>query len=110
MDGDGNIYSADKSVVNHHSAFLAGGPVASAGHWCVINGIVQTISNVSGHYQPPIDYCKQILAELKRRGISVSGITQNWTGRDSKTTKKAAKKLGVTFQRMGPKGVESSLF
>jgi hypothetical protein len=110
MDGDGNIYSADKAQVSHHSAFLAGGPVAAAGHWQVTNGVVQWISNVSGHYQPPIDYCKQILKELKRRGISVNGITQNWTGGDSKTSAKASKKHGITFKRLGPKGVVTSPF
>jgi hypothetical protein len=110
MDGEGNIYSADKSVVHHHSSFLAGGPVAAAGHWRVNNGIVQELCNTSGHYQPPIDYTKQILSELKRRHINVTGIAQNWTGSDSKKLAKAAKKRNITFKRMGPKGVIESRF
>jgi hypothetical protein len=110
MDGEGAIYSAAKAVVHHHSAFLAGGPVASAGHWQVTAGIVQWVCNNSGHYQPPIDYCKQILSELKRRHINVTGIAQNWTGTDSKKLAKAAKKENITFKRIGPKGVIESRF
>lgn len=110
MDGDGAIYSAAKNVVSHHSSFLAGGPAASAGHWSVLNGVVQWISNTSGHYQPPIDYCKQILTELKRRGINVTGIQQNWTGHESKQLAKASKKRGISFERLGPKGVVASPF
>lgn len=110
MDGEGYIYSADKSAVSHHSAFLAGGPVAAAGHWQVVNGICQWISNTSGHYQPPIDYCKQILTELKRRGVAIDGIQQNWTGRDSKSLTKASKNAGITFKRMSPNGVVASPF
>lgn len=110
MDGEGAIYSASEAQVTHHSAFLAGGPVAAAGHWQVTNGVVDWISNYSGHYAPPIDYTKQILKELKRRGINVDGIAQNWTGHDSKTTKKIAKKRNITFQRLGPKGLVTTRF
>ncbi len=38
MDGEGAIYSASKTVVHHHSPFLAGGPVAAAGWWAVEYG------------------------------------------------------------------------
>lgn len=110
MDGEGQIYSASKSVVHHHSSFLAGGPVAAAGWWGVEYGALKYITNDSGHYQPPIDYTKQVLEELKKRGVDITGVEQRWTGFDSKRLAAAAEKRGVTFQRMGPKGVVTGRF
>lgn len=49
MDGDGNIYTADKRVVRYHSSFLAGGPVAAAGAWSAVCGAVTNVGNASGH-------------------------------------------------------------
>ena len=110
MDGEGAIYSASKTVVHHHSAFLAGGPVAAAGWWKVEYGALKSIQNDSGHYQPPIDYTKQVLTELKRLGVDVSGVTEIWTGFDSKRLAKASKARNITFNRIGPKGVVKSAF
>jgi hypothetical protein len=110
MDGEGAIYSADKSVVSHHSAFLAGGPVAAAGWWQVVYGALKWISNDSGHYQPPLDYTKQVLTELKRRGVDISGVQQEWTGADSQRLAQATKARNITFERIGPKGVLQSAF
>jgi hypothetical protein len=78
MDGDGNIYTADDDEVKHHSAFLAGQPVAAAGMWGVKNGRLTWINSESGHYQPPGDYCEQILQELKKRGAKVDMVKKNF--------------------------------
>ena len=110
MNGEGAIYSASKDVVNHHSAFLAGGAVAAAGWWSVEYGALKTISNDSGHYQPPMDYTKQVLVELKKLGLDISGVTQNWTGVDSKTLAMRAAACNITFNRIGTKGVIKSAF
>jgi hypothetical protein len=110
MDGDGAIYSASKTVVHHHSSFLAGGPVAAAGWWAVEYGALKSIRNDSGHYQPPLDYTKQVLKELERLGVDVSGVNQIWTGVESKKLAKASTARGITFNRIGPKGVIQSAF
>jgi hypothetical protein len=115
MDGDGKIYSASKTEVTHHSSFLAGGAVAAAGWWRVEYGALLSIRNDSGHYQPPFDYTKQVLVELKKRGMDISGVEQNWTGSDSATATKqvnALRKKGqnIGFNRIGPKGVVRGTF
>ena len=60
--------AADDDEVKHHSAFLAGQPVAAAGLWGVKNGQLTRINSESGHYQPPGDYCEQILQERRSVG------------------------------------------
>jgi hypothetical protein len=69
MDGGGAIYCAPAIAVEHHSCFLAGQPVASAG---IISfgesGFIEHLSPLSGHYRPPRDYFNQVVSELKRRG------------------------------------------
>lgn len=110
MDGDGNIYSAAKREVHHHSSFLAGGPVAAAGHWKVQYGALQYVCNQSGHYQPPFDYTIQVLTELKSRGVDVSGVETDWTGKNTKGLIKLTTERGVTFERIGPKGIIASRF
>ena len=110
MDGDGNIYSASKKVVHHHSSFLAGGPVAAAGHWTIEYGALKAICNDSGHYQPPFDYTQQVLAELKKRGVDVSGVVATWTGASSAQLAVAYKARNIAPQRLGPKGVVASAF
>lgn len=108
MDGEGAIYSANKAEVNHHSSFLAGGPVAAAGHWEVEYGALKWIGNESGHYQPPFDYTQQILTELNRLGVDTSGVEQDWTGLAAKAKAKVTIAMGVTFDRIGARGVERS--
>lgn len=108
MDGDGRIFAEDKVTIQHHSAFLAGGPVAAAGFIKVVNGQVTEITNSSGHYMPPYDYTEQALTELKRQGHDVSGVTRNYTGLSANKQAKAYKKAGQTIERMAPKGTVKS--
>jgi hypothetical protein len=100
MDGDGRIYAAPSTVVQHHSAFLAGNPVAAAGEITVAHGRLTDVDDRSGHYMPPIDYSKQFLKELKSRGVAVDGIQVNYHG----TKKKVLKALGQTRERLYPTG------
>lgn len=92
MDGDGNIYTASKRTVVHHSAFLAGQPAAAAGHWTVKNGVIVDMDAQSGHYQPTADYCQQIITELEKRGVPTRGITTNFGS--------TSKQCMVGFKRM----------
>lgn len=75
MDEAGNIYihTTHKKNFFHHSSFLAGGPVAGAGHITVINGKIEFIDRSSGHYHPSVALFKQVLRRLKEMGASLKG-------------------------------------
>jgi len=76
MDKDGKIYlelpGIDKHVVNfHHSSFMAGGPVASAGAMVLdSNGKLLALSVLSGHYRPIKGMIDQVINELRQRGVN----------------------------------------
>jgi|GEM_PF-5150463 len=75
MDKEGNIYVGQHSRgLFHHSSFLSGGRVASAGEIVAKNGIIETISSKSGHYQPRELHQIQFKAQLKAFGIDTSSI------------------------------------
>ncbi|MCB0412561.1 MAG: hypothetical protein KDD22_08555 [Bdellovibrionales bacterium] len=75
MDLKGNFYSSsiytdDKEGEKlplrfHHSSFLAGAPVAGAGTWIVQRGIIQLVTNSSGHYKPTGDGMRQTIAKIR---------------------------------------------
>lgn len=73
MDCHGSIYISlfHRRGEFHHSSFLAGAPVAAAGEVEVENGVIQSISNRSGHYQTDVNHFKQVIAELQKRGIEL---------------------------------------
>ena len=53
----------------HHSSFVAGAAVRSAGMISVINGKVEMISNNSGHYRPSKDNLKEFAKWLQVRKV-----------------------------------------
>ncbi|NJO01404.1 MAG: hypothetical protein HC880_06690 [Bacteroidia bacterium] len=61
----------------HHSSFLAGRPVASAGHIVIENGILRAINALTGHYKIDPSLNKQLLEELKLRGVDISKVTDH---------------------------------
>src|ERR1700750_943409 len=71
MQGDGTIFAGPEAIISHHSAFVSGRPVASAGHIRAINGKITYLSPESGHYKPPRDYFEQVITELKRNNVEV---------------------------------------
>ena len=71
MDKDGHIYAAPATEVKHHSAFFAGRPGAAFGCVSVRDGEIQHLNDESGHYLPPSDYGRQMLHQLKARGVKV---------------------------------------
>jgi hypothetical protein len=83
MGEDGKIYvyageqlTRDMELI-HHSSLLAGAPVASAGHIFVVNGRLVALNSRSGHYLPPPEIFQQVIEELQKRGVDVSGAQVN---------------------------------
>ena len=95
MDVDGNIYCAPENEVAHHSAFMAGNPVAAAGMISVHNGLISKVYDKSGHYQPPLEYTEQFIRELRERGITVTDAMKDIQGRKKSDLQKAYKKRGI---------------
>jgi hypothetical protein len=77
MDEKGKIYvySGDRLTKElesiHHSSLLAGGPVSSAGEIFVKEGLPVGINDRSGHYLPAPDIFRQVLDELRSRGVEL---------------------------------------
>jgi hypothetical protein len=92
MDSQGRFFAGSSSEVIHHSAFLAGKPVAAAGAMRVVDGRLVMLSNSSGHYMPPLDYIRQALTELKKQRIDLGSVEQNLEGQSKKELKKVMKK------------------
>ena len=78
MDPQGNIYlsASQERGVFHHSSFLSGQPVSTAGEIIVENGRVVMVNNVSGHYRPSEESLDLFLDQLAAAGMDVSGITR----------------------------------
>jgi len=76
MDKYGSIYASKIHHRGkfHHSSFLAGQPVASAGEVVVENGVVKELTRRSGHYQPTLEQSKQFLKKLNSHGVDVDKI------------------------------------
>ena len=76
MSPDGKIYASlhQQAGIFYHSSFLAGTPVAAAGKLEVIEGLVTTASNRSGHYTPDQSYTFQFVEQLWRRGKGTENI------------------------------------
>lgn len=93
MDGKGNIYSADKNQVGHHSAMLAGNPAAAAGFIEVKNGVLKYVTSSSGHYQPTKDYMLQFKKEMQSKGVDFTNVDETF-GVTSKQFQANARKGG----------------
>lgn len=79
MDADGEIFAGPQQDVHHHSAFMSGRPVASAGVMEASNGTLRYINPESGHYSPPKDYFEQVLIELKKRKVNLDQCEVEYT-------------------------------
>jgi hypothetical protein len=68
MSEAGAIYASlhQQAGVFHYSSFLSGAPVAAAGEIEIVNGLVKTVSNRSGHYTPDQSYTYQFVEQLWR--------------------------------------------
>src|SRR5689334_3634518 len=71
MDGAGTIYAGPNQEVHHHSSFLSGRPIASAGLIGATDGKITYLDGESGHYMPPKDYFQQVITELKKQKVKI---------------------------------------
>lgn len=81
MDKFGNLYASNIQAagVFHHSSFLAGGPVASAGELRVVNGRLELISDRSGHYLPPPEFQDRVVEMLRQAGVTITDdMIKSW--------------------------------
>ena len=74
MDKNGNIFASNKHELGkfHHSSFLAGKPVASAGELTVRNGILHEVTSRSGHYRPTSNQTQQFINNLTTQKTNLS--------------------------------------
>lgn len=74
MDEHGNLYASNYHARGrfHHSSFLAGGNVAAAGELAVIDGVLQLLTDSSGHYRPARGHTMQAINQLRSMGIPIS--------------------------------------
>jgi hypothetical protein len=73
---DGTLYAANDHAPGafHHSTFLGGGPVAFAGDFEVINGVIKSVSNRTGHYETPERLFAQALRVFRGYGASTADL------------------------------------
>ncbi|HVV82711.1 MAG TPA: DUF4157 domain-containing protein [Kofleriaceae bacterium] len=75
MNAAGQFFAAQaQQWILHHSSFLAGGAVASAGEVGIENGRLTSISNQSGHYRPGPAYLWQAVKQLHMLGVPLEGV------------------------------------
>lgn len=76
MNAAGEFFVGESlNGVFHHSSFLAGGAVASAGDIKVVGGEITAISNNSGHYKPGAAFLWQAVRQLEILGVDLSRVT-----------------------------------
>jgi hypothetical protein len=72
---DNRIYAySHQQNVFHHSSFLSGSPVCSAGELAVSNGKLIGITNKSGHYKPELNHFYDMMNYLRSRGVALRGV------------------------------------
>ncbi|MFC0402527.1 hypothetical protein [Paraburkholderia rhizosphaerae] len=98
MDEQGQLFMGHERVVSHHSAFLAGAPVAAAGEMTVTDGRVEYVNDKSGHYQPTLEHTQQLEVELKMHGVDLPVAQKEPFGK----TKEELKRIGISFERYYP--------
>jgi hypothetical protein len=57
-----------------HSSFLAGGDILAAGKITFNEGTIQTLSNESGHYHPPIESIDTVITILEKRSVKIMNV------------------------------------
>lgn len=76
-DAKGNLYASNQSklFLLHHSSLMAGQPVVAAGELQVAAGVITTITNCSGHYQPDGALTKDTITKV----LATKGYTRPFT-------------------------------
>lgn len=83
MDENGNFFASKHQAVGefHHSSLAAGQPVAAAGELRVEQGVLQVISDKSGHYKPSSEFTRQALDSLNQNGIDTNKVVKDFVRR-----------------------------
>ncbi len=73
VDTHGRIYASTDYEKGkfHHSSFLAGRPIMAAGLMDMIQGGIRTLTDYSGHYEPPRQYTRRFTAYLRSHGMDI---------------------------------------
>ena len=80
MDPQGRIFAGAPRIFEfHHSSFLAGADVVSAGEMDVASGMLLMHDNNSGHYKPTDKHNDQFVSELKDRGLDATKTRKSVT-------------------------------
>ena len=82
QDPQGQVYVGRHDIYDpstgkrgfHHSSFLAGAPVAAAGEMVVRNGVLQTVTPKSGHYQPTRAHMMNLNKQMQTHGIDTTRV------------------------------------
>jgi hypothetical protein len=71
-DASGNLYASNQNKVFlfHHSTLMAGQPVVAAGEMQVTAGVISSVTNCSGHYQPATLTKAMVVQVLKTKGYT----------------------------------------
>ena len=83
MDAQGQMRLADPAAEQasmpgerfHHSSLAGGAAVAGAGEVKVREGVVESVSDKSGHYQPDFGMTTQVDQALQAGGVDTSRVT-----------------------------------
>ena len=71
MDKEGNIYVGEHQTgIMHHSSFLAGKPVVSAGMVKIESGKITQIDHRSGHYSPTKENFENALGKIDQKAFA----------------------------------------
>lgn len=98
-----------------HSSFLAGGLVTSAGLITVREGVIHSLSPLSGHYRTTIEHYHQFLDILTERGVDMRKVKASkaemalWGVEHIAKTKKAQSRL-VAKGKQRAKGATEKIF
>ena len=114
IDFHGDIYIGNHdSNLFHHSSFLSGAPVASAGEIAIHSGKVVGITNKTGHYRSGPNELAEAMRVLEKGGIDLntflvcdcakSRVTSIWhTGSEVKNAGGSFKKIRTAPRRAPP--------
>lgn len=76
MNGAGTFFASESqdAGVFHHSSFVAGGPIAAGGVLHVRDGVLEVLTDKSGHYEPEPALTRQALHRLRALGIDLDAV------------------------------------
>jgi hypothetical protein len=76
LSPEGELFASTRAKKGHfhHSTFLAGQPVAAAGELLVTQGVLEVVTDRSGHYRPGFDQTASFLCWLAASGVDLSTV------------------------------------